>query len=262
MNYKRILTIQDISCVGQCSLTVALPILSAMGYETAILPTGILSNHTAKEFNGFTFQDTTNFFTPIFEMWKKNDLTFDCIYTGYLGNKLQIQAILENLSCNKGKFIVDPAMADNGKLYTGFNDAFVSEMKKLCAKADLLLPNVTEACLLSNTPYHEEWTEEEIEVLCKRLCKDIVLTGIPFGDELGIAVMKDGKFELYRHERLKRNLHGTGDIFSSVFVGEYLKTQDELLSAKKAARFVIQSMQNTTEEHFYGAMFEPFLKNL
>lgn len=262
MRYKRVLTVQDISCVGQCSLTVALPILSVMGYETAILPTGLLSNHTAKEFYGFTFLDTTDQFLSIFEKWKANHITFDCIYTGYLGNKEQISVLLDNLSVNCGKLIVDPAMADNGKLYTGFNADFVQEIKKLCARADIILPNVTEACLLTDTPYKEQWTEDEIKTLCQKAGKNVILTGIPFGDELGIAVSTETRFELYRHTRLKRNLHGTGDIFSSVFVGEYMRANDEMTAVKKAAKFVVTSIKNTTDEHFYGAMFEPFLKDL
>lgn len=262
MNYQRILTVQDISCVGQCSLTVALPILSAMGYETAILPTGLLSNHTAKEFGGFTFMDTTDQFAPIFGMWERNHITFDCVYTGYMGNKEQISVLLDHLSLNRGKLIVDPAMADNGKLYTGFDTEFVTEMKKLCARADVILPNVTEACLLTDTPYKEDWTESEVLALCRRAGKNVILTGVPFGSELGIAVSTEKGFEVYRHQRLRRSMHGTGDIYSSVFVGEYLRTNDELAAAKKAADFVLASMKNTTDEHFYGAMFEPLLKSL
>ncbi len=261
-SYKRILTVQDISCVGQCSLTVALPILSAFGCETCILPTGILSNHTAKDFHGFTFQDTTAYFPAIFDKWKENDITFDCVYTGYIGNKEQIGAILDGLSLNKGKLIVDPAMADNGRLYTGFDDDFVAEMKKLCDRADILLPNLTEACLLTGTPYKETWTPREIRALCSSLGRSVILTGVPCGDKIGVAICNDEDFTLYRHKRIPRSLHGTGDVFSSVFVGEYLRSGDDLAAAKKAARFVVKCIEHTDADHWYGAMFEPFLRTL
>lgn len=262
LSYTKLLTVQDISCVGQCSLTVALPILSAMGFETCILPTGILSNHTAKAFGGFTFQDTTDYFPAIFDNWKRIGVTFGCIYTGYLGNARQIDALLGGLDLNRGPLVVDPAMADNGVLYTGFDAPFVAQMKKLCDRADILLPNMTEACLLTGTPYKEAWTEDEIRELCRALGHTVILTGVPCGDRIGVAVYKDGDFSVYRHKRIPRSLHGTGDVFSSVFVGEYLNTGDERASAKKAADFTVKCIENTPDDHWYGAAFEPLLKEL
>lgn len=262
LSYKRILTVQDISCVGQCSLTVALPILSCYGFETCILPTGILSNHTAKPFGGFTFQDTTSYFPAIFDRWEKIGVTFDCIYTGYLGNAEQIDALLCGMELNRGQLIVDPAMADNGSLYTGFDASFVAEMKKLCDRADILLPNMTEACLLTGTPYKEAWNEDEVEAMCRALGRTVILTGVPCGERIGVAVYRDGDFSVYRHRRIPRSLHGTGDVFSSVFVGEYLNTGDVYASAKRAADFVVRCIENTPEDHWYGAAFEPLLKEL
>ena len=155
--YKKILTIQDISCVGQCSLTVALPILSACGLETCVLPSAVLSTHTAG-FTGFTFRDLTDDMPAIRQHWMQEGIRFDAIYTGYLGSTKQISYVADifdttaDENCIK---VVDPAMADNGKLYPGFHAAFVEAMKKLCGKADILLPNITEACFLTDTPYQQ-----------------------------------------------------------------------------------------------------------
>ena len=148
MKYNRILTIQDISCLGQCSMTVALPILSACGQETVILPSAVLSTHTG----GFTkphIRDLTEDLPGIQAHWLREGIRFDAIYTGYLGSIRQIGMVadmMDTLPVPGGKIIVDPAMADHGKLYSGFDAAYVEAMKALCAKADVLLPNLTEAC--------------------------------------------------------------------------------------------------------------------
>ena len=153
--YKRVLTIQDISCFGQCSLTVALPIISACGIETAVLPSAVLSTHTGG-FTGWTFRDLTGDMLPISEHWREAGIQFDAFYTGYLGSIEQINMVQNIMDTNgvEGAIrVVDPAMADNGNLYPGFNMEFVSAMKDLCAEADVLLPNMTEACLLTETDY-------------------------------------------------------------------------------------------------------------
>lgn len=145
---KRIVTIQDVSCVGKCSLTVALPIISAMGVETAIIPTAVLSTHTM--FKGFTFRDLTSDIEPIMEHWKKEGFKFDAIYTGYLGSFEQIELMHRLIKEFRGpdtKVIVDPCMADNGKLYPGFTPEFAKAMAGLCAEADIIVPNLTEASL-------------------------------------------------------------------------------------------------------------------
>ena len=182
MNYKRVLTIQDISCVGQCSLTVALPIISACGIETSVLPSAVLSTHTAG-FTGFTFRDLTDDMPGICAHWNKEGLTFDGIYTGYLGSARQIEYvkdIITNTAAEDCLVVVDPAMADNGKLYPAFDMSFVSEMKKLCGSADYLLPNITEACFLTDTEYRTEYDQAYIDELLAKLCalgtKNIVLS--------------------------------------------------------------------------------------
>ena len=186
MSYKRILTIQDISCVGQCSLTVALPILSACGVETAILPSAVLSTHTAG-FTGFTFRDLADDMPSICSHWEKEKIQFSAIYTGYLGSISQVEYVLnirKATLAENGLLIVDPAMADNGKLYPIFDMAYAGEMGRLCAAADYILPNITEACFLTGEEYRETYDEVYIETLIKKLqemgCKNVVLTGVSY----------------------------------------------------------------------------------
>ena len=157
---KKIVTIQDISCVGKCSLTVALPIISATGVEAAIIPTAVLSTHTM--FKNFTCKDLDDQILPIAKHWKSEGLSFDAFYTGYLASAAQIDKVInliEDLKNDKSLVIVDPAMADNGKLYPAFDENFPKEMAKLCAVADIALPNITEACYLTGTPYRETYDE-------------------------------------------------------------------------------------------------------
>ncbi|MCR5718106.1 MAG: bifunctional hydroxymethylpyrimidine kinase/phosphomethylpyrimidine kinase, partial [Oscillospiraceae bacterium] len=162
MYYPKLLTIQDISCVGQCSLTAALPILSASGAETCILPSAVLSTHTGG-FTGFTFRDLTEDMPSIAAHWKKEGISFDAVYTGYLGSIRQIQIVQDifaELRRPGAKTFVDPAMADNGVLYSIFDMPYVNAMKPLCFGADVILPNLTEACLLTDMPYRETYDKD------------------------------------------------------------------------------------------------------
>ena len=271
MDYKRILTIQDISCVGQCSMTVALPILSACGIETAILPSAILSTHTAG-FSGFTFRDLCQDMPKINEHWIKEGIKFDAVYTGYLGSADQIDYVLNicKTTLNKGgKLFVDPAMADNGKLYFGFDDNYVSAIKRLCQHADYILPNITEACFLTGIEYREEYDREYIDNLVLALKKltnaNIILTGVSFEKDItGIIVYENEKYSYYEHEKLTNSCHGTGDIYASSFVGAMLNGNDAYRSAKIAGDYVVKCIKATAEEnnHWYGAKFEPLLKDL
>ena len=171
MAYPKLLTIQDISCVGQCSLTVALPILSACGLETGVLPSAVLSTHTAG-FTGYTFRDLTDDMPAIKDHWVKEDIRFSAIYTGYLGSTKQVAIVADIMdttgdeNCVK---VVDPAMADNGKLYPGFDEPYVEAMKGLCAKADFVVPNITESCFLTGieykTSYDKAYIDAHIEAL-------------------------------------------------------------------------------------------------
>ncbi len=271
MSYKKILTIQDISCVGQCSLTVALPIISACGIETCVLPSAVLSTHTGG-FCGNTFRDLTEDMPKIKEHWVKEGIRFDAIYTGYLGSTKQIEYvedIFNEVSGDNCLKLVDPAMADHGKLYVGFDAVFVEAMKKLCGKADYILPNITEACLLTDTEYKTEYDRDYIEYLIGKLvdlgCKNIVFTGISYEpDKTGVVVYENGKYFYYEHEKLPKNCHGTGDIYASAFVGSLVRGKAPCDAAKIAADYAVECMKATAEEenHWYGAKFEPVLGKL
>lgn len=271
MSYNRVLTIQDISCVGQCSLTVALPILSACGQETVILPSAVLSTHTGG-FSGFTFRDLTDDIPAIQKHWQKEGILFDAIYTGYLGSLKQIDYVADILdtmgkeSCIK---IIDPAMADNGKLYSIFDMEYAHAMAKLCVKADIVLPNITEACFMTGTPYRETYDEAFVKELLGSMrqlgMKTIVITGVSYTpDTTGILIYEGDEIKYYQHEKLEKSCHGTGDIFASVFTGALLSGNDLLKSAEIAGNFVLSAMKNTIgdDTHWYGVKFEPVLKAL
>ena len=270
-NYPRILTIQDISCVGQCSLTVALPILSACGAETCILPSAVLSTHTGG-FSGFTVRDLTDDIPAIAAHWQKEGILFDGIYTGYLGSIPEIgyvQDIFRTLRREGAKTFVDPAMADNGRLYGAFDMAYADAMKPLCFGADVVLPNLTEACLLTDTPYRETYDEAYITELVGKLqaagAGTIVLTGISYSpDRTGVVVAGDGRTQYYSHHRIDRTCHGTGDVFASVYIGAALQGVPAFEAAKLAADFTVSSIEATVAypEHWYGMRFETQLPAL
>ncbi len=271
MDNKLILTIQDISCVGQCSLTAALPIISACGVETAILPSAVLSNHTGG-FTSWTFRDLTDDMPLIREEWLKQNIKFDAFYTGYLGSAKQIAYVKDIFdTCGKDGAlrIVDPAMADNGKLYAGFDDAFAKTMGELCSAADIILPNITEACLVTGSEYQEEYGRQYILGLEKKLAamgpKTVVLTGVSYApDRTGVAVYENGIEHYYEHRRLSKNCHGTGDVFASAFTGAMMRGHSAYEAAKIAADFVVVCMENTIDDadHWYGVKFEPMLPEL
>lgn len=277
---KRVLSIQDISCVGKCSLTVALPILSVMGVEACPLPTAVLSTHTA--FEHFTFRDLTDEIQPIAKVWEKEKITFDAVGSGYLGSLRQI-ALVEELGeyfrkvyAGAGHFlqIVDPAMADNGALYTGFTPDFAKAMASLCIKADLILPNLTEACLMTGKEYwpdgDESYWEEILAALADMGCQNVVLTGYSVrADGIGaIALQTTGggrKVHAYMNEKLPGSYHGTGDIFASVVTGAMAKGKSLEQAQKLAVDFTLESMRKTMEDserRFYGVNFEEALATL
>ena len=263
---KKILTVQDISCVGQCSLTVALPILSACGIETAILPSAVLSTHTGG-FTGWTFRDLTDDIPGIVDHWEKEKIAFNAIYTGYLGSKRQIDMVKDMFArlcapdCLK---IVDPAMADHGKLYYGFDEAFAHHMGTLCGVADIVLPNITEACMMTDTPYIAEgYDEAYVRGLMDKMlalgAKTVVITGVCYEpDKLGIAILSKGDKEIsyYYHEKLAKSCHGTGDIFASAFTGAMVCGKTPLEAARVAGNFTLAGMKGTAPDHWYGTQFE------
>ena len=268
---SKVLTIQDISCYGQCSLTVALPLLSALGQETVILPTAVLSTHTYN-FKNFTVNDLSSDFDNILNHWKNEGLKFDCLYTGYLGTKElvdHVKYIAKNYLKDNAKVIIDPAMGDKGKLYPAFNDEYVSKMKELISIADILLPNVTEAAFLVGIDYQSDYDEEYIKKLLISLsnkgCSKIVFTDVSFKKGYtGVYSYIDGKFSYYEHEKISEGYHGTGDIFASVFTGVYLSKGDIYLAIKTAADFVARCIKATIDDkdHWYGVKFEGQIKHL
>ena len=271
MAYKKILTIQDISCLGQCSLTVALPIISACGIETCVLPSAVLSTHTAG-FSGYTFRDLTDDMPSIKDHWVKEGIKFEAVYTGYLGSTKQIEYVADIMDATASENclnIVDPAMADNGKLYPGFDAEFVESMKGLCAKADYLVPNITESCFLTGVEYKEEYDRAYVDTILEKLsalgCKNIILTGISYSaDTSGVVVFENGEYAYYEHKKLSNSCHGTGDIYASAFVGAIVRGKSAYEAAKIAADYTVECIKATAEEdnHWYGAKFEPVLIKL
>lgn len=271
MAYKRILTIQDVSCVGQCSLTVALPIISACGVEASVLPSAVLSTHTAG-FIGYTFRDLTEDIPAIKDHWVKENIKFDAVYTGYLGSTKQISYvadIFEATAAENCVKIVDPAMADNGKLYPGFDEAYVEAMKGLCAKADYIVPNITEACFLTGTEFKTQYDKAYIDDILEKLialgCKNVIFTGISYApNKTGVVVFENGQYAYYEHELLPNSCHGTGDIYASAFVGAFMRGKTSYEAAKIAADYTVECIKHTAtlDNHWYGAAFEPVLCKL
>ena len=264
---KRIVTIQDISCVGKCSLTVALPIISAMGIETAVIPTAVLSTHTA--FKNFTYRDLTGDLPKIAKHWKQEKFDFDGIYTGYLGSIEQIDMLKEffkQFKTSNNFVFIDPVMADNGKLYAGFDEKFVREMKELCKMADIIVPNLTEASYMLEKEYKENYSEEEIKHMLIELSnlgpKYVVLTGVSFNEnKLGVMSYnkETNKFFTYFKEKVPAKYHGTGDIFASTLVGAITNNSTLEEGLKVAVDYVwktINDTYKTNKKDVYGVNFE------
>ena len=271
---KRIVTIQDISCVGKCSLTVALPIISAFGVECAILPPAVLSTHTM--FKEFTFRDLSGEFAPIAAHWKRENLQFDAIYTGYLGSFELIGLVsdfIRDFRSADNLVFIDPVMADNGKFYPGFGPEYARAMAELCGGADVIVPNLTEAAFLLNRPCRMEgYDEAYIRDLLKRLvdlgAKSAVLTGVRFSEgEIGVMGYDGGRQEFfhYFHRRIDVAFHGTGDIFSSTALGALMRGFSLEKALALAADYTVECIERTmaSPDHvFYGVEFERTLPYL
>jgi len=269
--FKRVLTVQDISCVGQCSMTVALPILSACSLETAVLPTAVLSTHTGG-FTGFTCRDLTPDFEGILAHWKKEGLTFEGIYTGYLGSAAQIgyvRRLFKEFRTAGAPAICDPAMADHGKLYGAFDMDYVAEMRTLMDVSDYILPNLTEAALLAGIEYNEKpdsaYIERLLDTLFSRFNGTVVLTGLSRrAGYTGVLCANKMSASYYEHEKLHRDCHGTGDIYASAFAGALYRGIPAEKAAALAADYTVACMRltETDPDHWYGARFEPLLSDL
>ena len=270
---KRILTVQDISCLGKCSLTVALPVISAMGVETVILPTAVLSTHTM--FQGFTVKDLSDQISPITEHWKKEGVTFDAIYTGYLGTREQIgqmEQLFEDFRTEDTLIFVDPVMADNGKLYPAFDMEYARKNAELCGKADIIVPNITEAAFMTGMEYRTEYDEAYIKEMLEKLAalgtKIVVLTGVSLSEgKTGVMGLdtRTGEHFLYQNDKVNASYHGTGDIFSSVCIGALMNDLPLPEAMKLAADYTAHTIRATLEnpkKPWYGVDFETTIPEL
>ena len=273
MRQKRVLAIHDISCVGKCSLTTALPIISAAGIECSVIPTAVLSTHTGG-FTGYTYRDLTSDIVPIVDHWATLDIKFDSIYTGFLGSFEQISIVVGIFDRMKESLkVVDPVMADGGKLYPIFDASFPKEMRKLCEKADVIMPNITEATLILGEEYKEgPYTMEYIEGLMDRLAglgpKKIILTGVYFDNEkLGAASLDTitGDRSFYFSDRIPGYYHGTGDVFGSAVVAALMNSKSLSDSVRIAVDFTVGSIKrtyNAKTDLRFGVNFEEGLPQL
>ncbi|MDP4118130.1 MAG: pyridoxamine kinase [Bacillota bacterium] len=272
-NQKKIAAIHDISCLGKCSLTVALPLLSSAGFETCPVPTAVLSTHTGG-FTGFTFKDLTDQIMPIANHWKSIDVKFDAIYSGYLGSfeQLDLMEKFINMFSEKNTLVmIDPVMADQGVLYSGFDKKFVTGMANLCRMADIIVPNITEACFMTDTPYIDGvQTPQYIENLVKKLsslCEGkIVLTGVSFEeDKIGAATFDGSSINYIFGKKLNVAYHGTGDVFASTLLAALLHGFSLEKSAGIAIDFIIECILRTMDtvgKAHYGVNFELCIRTL
>ncbi len=270
---KRILTMQDISCLGKCSITIALPVLSAMGVETVILPTAVLSTHTM--FKNFTVKDLTDQLLPIAAHWKSENVHFDAIYTGYLGSAEEIEIakrVFEMFRDKDTLLFVDPVMGDNGKLYPAFDTAYAALNAGLCKGTDIIVPNITEACLMTGTEYREVYDREYVVSLLGKLsglgAGVSVLTGVSLSPGktgvMGLDSANGSLFE-YQNDRVDAAYHGTGDLFSSVCVGAVLRGRTLQEAVQIAADYTAHTIRVTLEnpeKPWYGVDFERTLPDL
>ena len=269
----KILTIQDISCFGQCSITVALPIISAFGIETAILPSAVLSTHTAG-FTDFTVRDLTEYLPEIRKHWEKEGISFDAIYTGFIASPEQldyIKDIIDSRLKSEGLVFVDPAMADHGEFYNGFDQEFADKMGELCKLGDFILPNTTEACFILHKPWKEEFTKEEMLEMANELSeftkRYVILKGDTHKEnELGMIVLdkKESTCEFVYNDKIDYVSHGTGDVFASAFVGSTMIGKSPTEAAKVAGEFTKKAIEKTIgdENHKYGVKFEQVIPEL
>ncbi len=269
---KRIVTIQDISCFGRCSQTVAIPIISALGIETVPLPTAVLSTHTG-EFEDYTFLPLCDEVKKITHHWKKEQLKFDAIYIGYIGSKSQAEFLIDfidDFADENTVVYLDPAMADNAKIYSGLDDEYVDVIRRLCANADIISPNIYEAMLLVNGECSKDYTDEDVEFIensITALCPRVIITGVHKNDEIltiGIDTTKNSR-EIKKNKKIDGMFYGTGDIFSSVFIGCYIKGFDFHKSISIADEFINECIKSTLpekEKYWYGINFEEHISLL
>ena len=268
---KRILAVHDISCIGRCSITVALPMLSAAGLETSILPTSILSTHTGG-LKGYTYRDLLEDVDPMMDHWKSIGVQFDGIFTGWLGTHRHIQKmhrLLDMFAETSPRVMIDPVMGDNGRLYATLDEDYVREMRSFCKRAHLMLPNLTEAALLTDTEYPSQgydrsYIEDMLKRLCDMGCETVVLTGVSLEPgRIGAAAMdKEGNAFYWDSPYVQGCWHGAGDVFASALLAADVKgksIEDALrLAVDFTARCIRRTCDAGTDERL-GLQFEPEL---
>lgn len=268
---KRVLAINDLSCFGKCSLTVDLPVLSAFETEAAVLPTSVLSAHTAV-FDDYSILDMTDEMTKILSVWESHDLRFDAVMTGYFAKLKQIDICREYIDRHRKEFefvLVDPVMADNGKLYSGFDETLPPKMRTLLKNADIITPNLTEACLLTETDYSPSKTEREAEEICKKLIslgpKSVAITGVLGNCGTISDIFFDGKnVKTFPKKYSDKRLHGSGDVFAAALCGLLLKGVSPSNAVKKAGEFTYRCISETVNNGLkepYGLDFEKVISS-
>lgn len=270
-NQKKIAVINDISGFGRCSVAVALPIISAMKIQCCPVPTSIFSNHSG--FKEFFFDDYTDRMQEYIDNWKKLDLKFKGISTGFLGSVRQIEIVakfLQDFVSEDTIVMIDPVMGDYGKAYSTYTDDMCRDMKKLIHYADIITPNLTEACILTDTPYQADMTQQALEVMIKKLSEKgperIVITGLQQGEYVSNLVYEDGKgISWIKNKKVGRERSGTGDIFASIIAADAVNGVDFKESVQKASEFIIKCITKSIELDIPdtdGVCFEEFLTTL
>lgn len=264
---KRIVTIQDFSCVGSCSLTAAIPVLSAAGVECCGIPTALLSNHTG--FPTFYSIDLTDELEPIGNQLKREHIGFDGIYTGYIASVGQIEHIERFISEFRQPgtpLFIDPVMGDNGKMYAALTDDYPEHMRRFISGADIITPNITEACLLTGRSFNPCPTLHEIKEMLLELCglgvKFAVITGFSEKGRLGAVGCCNGVFTEFLTPKKDVSCSGTGDVFASALLGAYLRGADYAQSLEIATKFTYAAVECTAaapDRRFYGIHFQTVL---
>lgn len=274
-NVRRIAAIHDLSGIGRTSLMAVIPILSTMGFNVCPLPTAILSNHS--QYPDFSFLDLTEEMPRIIDQWEKLGVTFDAIYTGYMGSPRQIEIVcgfIERFRTADTLVVVDPVLGDNGHLYSKMTQEMVEEMRRLACRADVLTPNLTEAFALLDRPYKTDCTTEELKELIAELSEmgpdTVIITGVPVPGQSGLtSVIARSKSDLRTWKvtcpYLPAHYPGTGDSFTSVITGSLLQGDSLPIALDRAAQFILQGIRSTfgyRMDNRDGILLERVLPNL
>ncbi|MBQ8390923.1 MAG: pyridoxamine kinase [Clostridia bacterium] len=269
MKQKRLVTIQDLSCFGKCSITVALPVISTLGSETVVLPTAVLSTHTG-EFKNYTFHPLYDEFKKITHHWESLNMEFDAIYVGYIGNLDLISAVsdfIDKFAKKDTVVFIDPVMADNGKFYSGLDIDYAKALSELCKKADIITPNMTEAMILSGknpSLYKEPCDIKELTRLLSNLCENVIITGVHTPKTISTVAYDKASDEIFSADKPLYDgvFYGAGDLFSSAFIGLYINGKSLFEATQISSDFVKDCIMKTMDErskYWYGLKFEQSL---